>query len=303
MRGRRPRPTSALAAFGLALFLPFGWLLAHFPVRAGLWIGRRLGDLIWLVLPRRRAMTLDNLTRAFGDERPAAELTQLGRRSFEHLGMNLVEACGFFFRAPSVLLSRVELHGMEHVDAAVAQGKGVLVLTAHYGNWELLAASHALGDVPLSVVVRPLDAPVVDRVVERFRRRSGVELIAKRRALREVLEALRRGRMVGMLLDQNASRAEGVFAPFFGVPASTSKALAVISLRSGAPVLPAFIRRTEGGHHRVEVEPPVPAPPGGDVADYTAAFNRRIEAAIRRAPEQWFWMHNRWKTRPRAERP
>ena len=302
MRERR-RPASILAAFGLALFLPLGWLLAHLPARPGLWIGRRLGDLIWLVLPRRQAMTLDNLGRAFGRERPVSELRRLGRHSFEHLGMNVVEACVFFFRAPSVLLSRVELCGMEHVHAAAALGKGILVLTAHYGNWELLAASHTLSIFPLSVVVRPMDDPLMDRLVERFRRRSGVELIAKRQALPEIRDALRRGRMVGILLDQNASRAEGVFAPFFGIPASTSKALAVISLRTGAPVVPIFIRRVEGGRHRVEVQPVIPSPLAGDVADYTAAFNRSIEAAVRRAPAQWFWMHNRWKTRPRSEMP
>jgi Kdo2-lipid IVA lauroyltransferase/acyltransferase len=301
MRERR-RPASLLPALGLGLFLPAGWLLARLPARAGLWVGSRLGDLAWLALPRRRAMTLENLARALGRERSAAQLRRLGRRSFEHLGMNLVEACVFFFRPPSVLLSRVELDGVEHVRAAAAKGKGILLLTAHYGNWELLAASHALSVYSLSVVVRPMDNPVMDRVVERFRLRSGVELITKRRGLRDILEALRRGRMVGILLDQNAARAEGVFAPFFGVPASTSKALAVISLRTGAPVVPVFIRRVEGERHRVEAGPVIPMPSTGDVADYTAAFNRAIEAAIRRAPEQWFWMHNRWKTRPRPEK-
>src|SRR4030095_6512422 len=107
--------------------------------------------------------------------------------------------------------------------------------------------------------------------------------------------------MVVILLDQNASRSEGVFAPFFGIPASTSKSLAVISQRTGAPVVPVFIRRLESGRHRVEVGPAIAAPPTGDVVDYTAAFNRSIEAAIRVAPAQWFWMHNRWKTRPRLE--
>jgi len=297
----RGRPASILTALGLGLFLPAGWLIAHLPGRLGLWVGRRLGDLIWLALPSRRAMARENLRRAFGGEQPPAALDRLGLRSFEHLGMNIAEACLFFFRPPSVLLSRVELNGTEHVEEAAHRGKGVLVLTAHYGNWELLAASHRLSAYPLSVVMRPLDEPAIDRIVERFRLRSGVELITKRRGLREIVDALRRGRMVGILLDQNASRAEGVFAPFFGIPASTSKALAVISLRTGAPVVPIFIRRFEGGRHRVEVLPAIPVPASGDVAEYTAAFNRSIEAAIRRAPEQWFWIHNRWKTRPSPE--
>jgi KDO2-lipid IV(A) lauroyltransferase len=301
MNERRRGMGSVLAALALALFAPLGWLLAHLPAPAGLWVGRRLGDLAWLALPRRRAVTRENLARAFGAERPPAALRRLARRSFEHLGMNLVETCGLLFRPPSALLSRVDLAGGEHLEKAAGEGKGVLLLSAHLGNWELLAPAHALTAFELSVVVRPLDQPLLDRIVERFRRRSGVELIAKRRALREVLAALRRGRMVGVLLDQNAARAEGVFAPFFGIPASTSKGLAVISLRTGAPVVPVFIRRADGGRHRVEVEAPLPVPAGGDVVAYTAAFNRAIEAAVRRAPEQWFWMHERWRTRPRAE--
>jgi KDO2-lipid IV(A) lauroyltransferase len=161
--------------------------------------------------------------------------------------------------------------------------------------------SHALTAFPLSIVVRALDEPIFQRLAERFRRRSGAELIGKRRALHEIVEALRRGRMVGVLLDQNSSRSEGVFVPFFRVPASTSKGLAVLSLRTGTPVVPVFIRRLDGGRHRVEVDPPVPVPADRDVRAYTAAFTKVIEAAIRRTPEQWFWMHERWRTRPRPE--
>ena len=301
MRERYPSLTAVLGAIALGLFVPVGWLAAHVPARLGLWLGRRLGDLLWIALPRRRAVTLENLARAFAGERPAEEIHRLGRRSFEHLGMNIVEGCVFFFRPPSVLLARIDLGAPDHVKAAAALGKGVLVLTAHYGNWELLAAAHGLSVFPLSVVVRPLDNPLMDRVIDRFRRRSGVELIGKQRALPEILDALRRGRMVGILLDQNASRAEGVFAPFFGTPASTSKALALISLRTGTPVVPIFIRRVEGGRHRVEAGPAISPPADRDVAGYTAAFNHCIEAAIRQAPEQWFWMHNRWRTRPESE--
>jgi KDO2-lipid IV(A) lauroyltransferase len=292
---------SVLGAIGLGLLLPLGWILAHLPQRLGLWVGARAGDLLWLALPGRRAVALDNLGRAFGRERSEAELVDLGRRSFEHLGMNLVEACVFFFRPPSVLLSRVDLGDPEPIEAAVATGKGVLALTAHYGNWELLAAVSALSVYPLSVVMRPLDDPVVNWLIERFRRRSGVDLIAKHQALPAMRDALRQGRIVGVLLDQNASRSEGVFVPFFGIPASTSKALAVLSLRTGAPVVPIFIRRGPDGRHSVWADPAVPAPETGDVTAYTAAFNRSIEAAIRGAPEQWFWLHRRWKTVPHSE--
>jgi KDO2-lipid IV(A) lauroyltransferase len=301
MRRQHRAAASVLGALALALVAPIGLLSAWLPARVGLWFGRRLGDLAWAALPGRRKLTLDNLQRAFSGDRDARELRRLGRRSFEHLGMNLVENCVFFFRPPAVMLSRVRLEGVEHLEAAAESGRGILLLTAHFGNWELLAASHALSGFALSVVVRPLDNPVLDGVVARFRQRCGVELIAKRRALRDVLAALRRQRMVGILLDQNAARSEGVFVPFFGIPASTSKALALVALRARAPVTPVFIRRDASGRHTVRIEPALPPPADGDVTAYTAAFNSAIESAIRRAPEQWFWMHARWKTRPRAD--
>jgi KDO2-lipid IV(A) lauroyltransferase len=243
-----------------------------------------------------------NLTLAFGRERTAEELTRLCHRSFQHLGMMLVEACAFLFAPPAVLLSRVKVEGMELLKYALAQRRGALLLTAHFGNWELLAASHVLTGLPLSVVVRPLDHPVLDRVASRLRARSRAELIDKRRALSGVLSALRRQRMVGVLLDQNTSRREGVFVQFFGVPASTSKGLALLALKTGAPVVPVFIHREPDGRHRVIVDPAVPLSPTGnrerDVVEATAAFTRIIEAKVRQWPEQWFWVHRRWKTRP-----
>jgi KDO2-lipid IV(A) lauroyltransferase len=291
---------AALGWLALAIVTPLGLALAWLPARVGLWVGARLGDLAWAALPRRRTVALENLTRAF-PERPAPELARVGRDSFRHLGMNFVESCVFYFRPPARLLSRVSIEGLSHFEAADAQGRGMLLLTAHYGNWELLAASHALARFPLSVVMRPLDSPAFEPILERFRLRSGVELITKRRALTDIVEALRRRRMVGILLDQNASRREGVFVPFFGVPASTSKGMALIALRTGAPVLPVFIRRRPDGRHVVHAGAPVPVPSDGDVVAFTRAFNEAIEAAIRRAPEQWFWLHRRWKTRPEEE--
>jgi KDO2-lipid IV(A) lauroyltransferase len=294
-----PRAGRLAATVGLWGLLLVGWLPAHLPPAAGLAVGRRIGDLLWWLLPGRRRRTLDNIRLSLGHDMTPREIERLGRRSFQHLGMNLIEACRYFVRPTEVMLSRVHVEGVEHLRDAAAQGRGILILTAHYGNWELLAAAHGLSGLPLSIVIRPLDHPVLDELAARFRRRSGAELIVKRQAVREVLQALRRGRMVGILLDQNATRAEGVFVPFFGVPASTSKGLAVLALRTDAPVVPVFLRRTPDGRHCMDVSPPLVPPPDGDVLAYTATFNRVIEAAIRRAPEQWLWMHARWRTRPR----
>jgi len=299
MTSSRSRAGSLAGAVGLWLLLPGAWLLAYLPAPIGLAVGRRIGDVLWWLLPGRRQVTLDNLHRALGHERTAGGLRRLGRRSFQHVGMNLVEGCRYFLRPTDVMISRVRVEGGEQLKTAAAEGRGVLILTAHYGNWELLAAAHGLTGVPASIVVRPLDHPMLDELAARFRRRSGAELIVKHRAVREVLGALRRGRMVGVLLDQNATRAEGVFVPFFGVPASTSKGLALLALRTRAPVVPMFLRREAGGRHCMEVGAPVPPPPDADVVAYTARFNQVLEAAIRRAPEQWLWMHARWRTRPR----
>jgi Kdo2-lipid IVA lauroyltransferase/acyltransferase len=298
MSGSPPRAGRVAATVGLWGLLLVGWVPAHLPPALGLAVGRRIGDALWWLLPRRRGVALDNIRRSLGREMAPEEIRRLGRRSFQHVGMNLVEACRYFLRPTDVMLSRVRVDGAEHLRSAAAQGRGILILTAHYGNWELLAAAHGLTGLPLSIVIRPLDHPILDELAARFRRRSGAELIVKRLAVREVLQALRRGRMVGILLDQNATRAEGVFVPFFGIPASTSKGLAVLALRTGAPVVPVFLRRELDGRHSMDVRPPLEPPPDGDVEAYTATFNLAIEAAIRRAPEQWLWMHARWRTRP-----
>ncbi len=293
-----PRAGRLAATVGLWGLRLVGWLPAHLPPAAGLAVGRRIGDLLWWLLPGRRRRALDNIRLSIGREMTPREIERLGRGSFQHVGMNLIEACRYFLRPTEVMLSQVHVEGVEHLRSAAARGRGVLVLTAHYGNWELLAAAHGLTGLPLSIVIRPLDHPVLDELAARFRRRSDAELIVKRQAVREVLQALRRGRMVGILLDQNATRAEGVFVPFFGVAASTSKGLAVLALRTDAPVVPVFLRRTADGRHCMDVSPPLMPPSDGDVLAYTATFNRVIEGAIRRAPEQWLWMHARWRTRP-----
>jgi KDO2-lipid IV(A) lauroyltransferase len=179
-----------------------------------------------------------------------------------------------------------------------------LVLTAHLGNWEYLTAVQRLIGYPVAIVVRPLDSPTLDAPASAMRRKTGVELIDKRGALRPVLGALRRGGLVAVLLDQNAARREGVFVPFFGRPASTSRSLALLALRTRTPIVPIFISREGVGRHHVVIEPPVRPPSMNDVeqaiVELTARCTQIIEAAIRRTPEQWLWSHDRWRTRPPA---
>jgi KDO2-lipid IV(A) lauroyltransferase len=273
-----------------------GWL----PPRVGVWLGSRLGDLAFFLLARRRRTALANLALAFPDLDDAAR-RWVCRRSFQHLGVMGFELCATLAHPIERTLARIRLDGLEHLRAAMAAHGRALVLTAHLGNWELLTVAHRLTGYRLAIVVRPLDSPWLNALAERLRRKSGVELIDKRGALRPVLRALGGGRLVAILLDQNAARRESVFVPFFGRRASTSKSLALLARRTGAPVVPIFIRRESAGWHRVTVLPALRASVGGadaTLADLTARCTEAIETAIRGAPEQWLWVHDRWRTRP-----
>jgi KDO2-lipid IV(A) lauroyltransferase len=264
------------------------------------WVGRRIGDVAFLGLGRRRRLALDNLRLAF----PAwseSDRHRLARRSFQHLGLLFTELCDLSVHPLDQFLERVSVEGLEHVKATMASHGRALVLSAHLGNWELLTAASRFTDYELTVVVRPLDLAWLNALAARLRRQAGVELIDKRGALPSVLQALRRGRMVGILLDQNASRREGVFVPFFGHPASTSRAMAVLALRTRTPILPVFAHRESGARHRVVVHPPleVPASSGpASLVELSARCTAVIERAIRETPEQWLWAHDRWRTRP-----
>ena len=268
------------------------------------WLGRRLGDLAALALRGRRRVALANLALAFPELAPAAR-RRICRRAFQHLGLMLVELCGVLARPVEATLAGIRLEGLPHLRAVMSEHGRALILTAHLGNWELLAAACRLSGFPLTIVVRPLDAPWLNAPVERLRRKADVELVDKRGALRPVLDALRRGRLVGVLLDQNAARREGVFVPFFGRPASTSRSLALLALRTRTPVVPVFTWREEAGRHRVVIHPPLDLPATGDVEreiiELTMRCNAAIEAAVRRVPEQWLWIHDRWRTRPPGE--
>jgi Kdo2-lipid IVA lauroyltransferase/acyltransferase len=271
------------------------------PLPLALWLGRRVGDVVYTTMARRRRIALSNLGRAYPDM-PEAERRRLARLAAQHLGMTLVELPRLLTAPLEETLARIRLDGVEHLKAAMQAHGRALVLTAHLGNWEILCAAHRLTEYGLSVVVRPLDARWLDGVAVKLRRRTGVELIDKRGALRPVLEALRRGRMVGILMDQNAARREGVFVDFFGHPASTSRSLALLAVRTGAPVVPIFARRATGTGHTVVIRPALPSPTSNDpdaaVVELTARCTAEIERAIREAPEQWLWSHDRWRTRP-----
>lgn len=297
--GRHRRSYRARCLVGLLASLP-ARLLARVPPAAAPRLGFALGTLAYWILSGRRRVALENLARSFGHLRPA-ERARLARESFRHLGATVVECCRLFLGQEAPLLARVRIEGLQHVKAALAEGRGAFYLTAHFGNWELLAAAHRLTGLPLSVVVRPLGTPYLETLLTRGRERNQLRLIPKRQAVRGVVEALARGDCVGILLDQDAGP-RGVFVPFLGRPASTSRTLAVLALRTGAPVVPVSIRRLPEGDHEVVIEPALALVRTGDrhrdVAVNTARFAAAIERWVRAEPAQWLWVHRRWKSLP-----
>ncbi len=296
---------SRWSAAGLAEWVAvatLGKLLDRLPEPVAYALGETAGRLAYRLDRRHREIAAENLAAAFLGQYPPAELHRLVRSVFENLGRTAVDVArsGRLFVAGAE--STFRLDGLERLREASARGKGVLVLTAHFGPWELLTAVGVRGYEPFQIVVRPLDNPRLDDLLTALRERGGNQVIRKREAVQAILQALRRGKTVALLIDQHISEREGVVVPFFGRPASTAAAPALIALRSGAAVLPAGIVREPGrGRYRAVVGEEIPIRRSGDLkADLvanTARFNRAIEGMIRERPEQWFWVHRRWKTR------
>jgi len=200
----------------------------------------------------------------------------------------------------------VVYEGLENYERAAAQGRGVLLLTGHFGAWELCAFAQGLYGYPLSFLIRPLDNPLLDTLISRYRTRSGNRTIDKNTAVRAVLKRLREGGDVGLLVDVNTVEEEGVFCDFFGIPACSTTGLAVFALRSESPVVPGFLTWDEQAKkHRLQFLPEITLIRTGDFKEEvqinTARFTKVIEEQAQRYPDQWLWIHKRWNTRPEGE--
>ena len=270
-------------------------------------LGSGLSRLVYRLHRRLRRTGLRNLEIAF-PEMPLAERQRLLRREFDNLGRLLSEFC-LFPRYDLKNVAQVAVYdGLENYETAKARGKGVLFLTAHFGGWEIGSFVHALHGHTMRVVIRELDNPYLNRLVERYRTLHGNATFGKQEFARGLLAAMHAGETVGLLMDTNMTPPQGVFVPFFGVPACTASGLARVALRTGAAVVPAFtIWDRELGKYRVRFEPRLElVASGDDEADAianTALFTRVIEDTVRRYPDQWLWVHRRWKTRPPGEEP
>ena len=251
--------------------------------------------------PKLRRVARTNLSFAYPD------LDHAGRERmidgvFASIARMLFSLARFPHLNPSNIRDWISYDGLDNYLSAKAGGRGVLIATAHLGNWELSAFAHALMTEPMNIMVRPLDNPLIDSFVENRRTLSGNRLIYKKDAARAVIKALKNNEAVGILIDQNTSPSEGVFINFFGKPACAGSAFAKLAHHTGAPVIPGFAVWDKAAHRYVLRFYPQIEMTGDEAVD-TRHIHSTLEQIIRQYPDQWMWIHRRWKTRPAGEPP
>lgn len=266
-----------------------------------------IAQVVYLLHFRLRQVGLRNLEMAF-PEKSLGERRRILRGVFTSLGRQLAELCQFPGYTAENVDEVVVYDGLENFQNAYSRGKGVLFLTAHFGGWELSAFAHSLHGHWLHVVMRPMDNPYLDSLLQSYRTMHGNKVVPKDDFVRGLLAAMKAGETVGILMDTNMTPPQGVFVDFFGIPACTASGLARIALRTDAAVVPGFTIWDEAlGKYRLRFDPAVELVRTGDLeADITTntqKFTKVIEDYVRKYPDQWLWVHRRWKTRPEGQPP
>lgn len=265
------------------------------PRSVALKLGIFIGNISFYVFKKRRLLALDNFNQALGKNYAPAEQKEIIKKAFVNLSLNFVEFLRFKEITAKSLSTYVTFHGKEYLDTAYAQQKGVLALTSHMGNWELLAAAISLSGIKGAIVVKAAHQKAFDDFLRQQRESKNIKLFYGKNSVKDILKLLKSGGTVGIVIDQHGIGRDSVVVPFFGRPASTLKGLAVLSERTGCPVIPAYIYRDENFHHHVVFEPPIQHrdnTPEGRTLQYT----QWLESVITKHPDQWMWTHNRWKS-------
>ena len=270
-------------------------VLGRLPLTVVFRLGCLLGLVAWAVLPGYRRLARRNVEIAFGSEMSAREVRRTVRQHFCRLGANLLSAPRLARLPEADVQARVEMHGLEGLRAALARGHGVVMAINHIGNWELYAQliGH-IREYPVGVVFQPQRNKYLNRLIDRDRRRLGMETFSRRDGYVGAAEMIRRGGVLAILIDQNAGET-GVWVPFFGRLASTSPLAGTLAKRTGAPLISVAIHTTGTARWRCVIEPPL-EPADHPVEQLTWMLNRTLEKQIAAGPPDWFWLHNRWKT-------
>jgi len=295
-------PTKGLALYlALKSFLEVGGRLPFGLTKA---IGPMISGAALRLMVRERRRIRTHLKMAFPDLQ-ARQRDAVMYGCSRHFGLMAAEVARLWHVGPEPVEEFCEIDGLDHMRDALGEGRGVMFVTAHCGNWELLSARLPVAGVPLISVVRELDDARVDHLVTTSRTRFGTEIFPRGPAAgRHIARALAKNKVVGLLIDQDIRDVPGVFVPFFGRPAWTPSGAAMLAIRRGCPVIPGFIHRRPDGTHAAEIHPPLTMPRDGTLEDriqeLTAAATAAIERQIRAYPEQWVWMHRRWRRQPEA---
>jgi KDO2-lipid IV(A) lauroyltransferase len=260
--------------------------------------GRRIGRILYRLDGKHRRLAIDNITRGLGVGGERAEA--IARNNFEHLGLNMAEFAVMGRRGGDD--SRVTIEGLEGLARARSGGRGAFLLSGHFGNWELCASTLSQS-LPLTVVARPMKNPLSEKLIRERREGSGMKVVGHRNSTKQILKCVAEGGVVAVLLDQNTHHREAVFVNFLGRPASVNFGLALLAAKTGAAVLPGFMVREEALRHRGYIGDPIELARRKDRKEElgvnSARFTAALEGFVRRYPEQWFWVHNRWKNQPR----
>jgi Kdo2-lipid IVA lauroyltransferase/acyltransferase len=285
---------------------PFIKILGILPRPLARATGIGLAWLVYVLHVRLRQVGMRNLAMVF-PEKGEAERARILRGEFASLGRQLAEVCQFPRYTRENVEQVVVYDGLENYEQAYARGKGVLFLTAHFGGWELSAFTHSLHGHWMHVVVRAMDNVYLDRLIRQYRTMHGNQIVEKDDFVRGLLAAMKAGEVVGILMDTNMTPPQGIFVDFFGIPACTASGLARIALKTDAAVVPTFtIWDARLGKYRLRFDPAVELirtdDLEADIKANTQKFTSIIEDYVRTYPEQWLWVHRRWKTRPPGEK-
>ncbi|MBI4435908.1 MAG: lysophospholipid acyltransferase family protein [Candidatus Omnitrophica bacterium] len=286
--------------YRLTLFIRF--LLRKLPSSWGIALGAFLGRSAFWVLGKERRKTVQHLTLAFGKEKTPHEIFKVGESVFQNLGKTVAELIYFPKITQKTLNRWVSFEGLSKLDTVLQSGKGGVLLVAHFGNWELLARALSLKGYQGIIVIRKVYDERFDRLLSEIRQSEGLKYLYRDESPKQMLRILHQNQFLGILADQDIDSVDGIFVPFFGKEAYTPVAPARFAIASGAPVIPCFMIREGNGRHRLVVEEPLWPANGSDKEEAVNRLTERwmsvTESYIRRFPDQWVWMHRRWKTRP-----
>ncbi len=277
-------------------------LFSRLSLPRALAVGRGLGWVYGSVIRYHRRDAFDALARAFPEWSPAG-IRGIVRRVYANLGMNIAELARLPAASDETIRSLITIEGEEIAREALRRGKGALILSAHLGNWDLLCTFVPRLGYPLTIITKDIRNKALNEFWMAIRERFGLKFVPAHNSYRQCLHALKRNELVGFIFDQNMIADEGIFVDFFGRPACTSPGLAFMSAQSGAPVVPAFMVRQEGGRHVIRILPAIEPPPDRKpetIREFTQRYTRIVEDVVREHPDQWIWIHRRWRTQPRA---